>query len=273
QDRYRLGPPDPLLRAAALPDGQGPAHGRADLEHRCGARRRPRPVHGGRARAEGLRYRAEGRGGRGLRRAANGLGHSARPSLVIGWVSPRIPGIPIGNRIAARCQRVPSQSRLTDNVITPITTMATPSACSGRGTSSNRNAATTTANSGVKLLSAPEMLGPMRRLASNVSNVTVAGNNRPTRTKINAPRGSHPSQSSMTGASAESSSAEVGMLTDAPRLGGTWRRPNWVSTSARPNRKEAHSASACGSSGKSQPLTSDAETGARLCDPAGPKNW
>ena len=26
QDRYRLGPPDPLLRAAALPDGQGSAH-------------------------------------------------------------------------------------------------------------------------------------------------------------------------------------------------------------------------------------------------------
>ncbi len=68
QDRHRLGPPDPLLRAAALPDGQGPAHGRADLEHRCRARRRPQPVHGGRARAEGVRYRAEGCGGRGLDR-------------------------------------------------------------------------------------------------------------------------------------------------------------------------------------------------------------
>src|SRR5262249_39956761 len=189
---------------------------------------------------------------------ANGLGHSARPSLVIGWVSPRIPAIPIGSRIAAKCQRVPSQSRSVDNVITPITTMAMPSACSGRGTSLNRNAATTTANSGVKLLSAPEMLGPMRRLASNVSNVTVAGNNRPTRTKINAPRGSHPSQSSMNGASAEKSIAEVGMLIDAPRFGGTWVRPNWVSTSARPKRKEAHSASTCGLSSKAQPLTSGA---------------
>ena len=28
QDRHRLGPPDPLLRAAALPAGEGPAHGR-----------------------------------------------------------------------------------------------------------------------------------------------------------------------------------------------------------------------------------------------------
>ena len=46
QDRYRLGPPDPLLRAAALSDGEGPAHRRADLRHRRRARRRSRPVHG-----------------------------------------------------------------------------------------------------------------------------------------------------------------------------------------------------------------------------------
>ena len=31
QDRHRLGPPDPLLRAAALSDGEGPAHRRADV--------------------------------------------------------------------------------------------------------------------------------------------------------------------------------------------------------------------------------------------------
>src|SRR5262249_14537048 len=173
----------------------------------------------------------------------------------------------------SQAQRVPSQLRSVDNVITPITTMAMPSACSGRGTSLSRNAATTTANSGVKLLSAPEMLGPMRRLASNVSNVTVAGNNRPTRTKINAPRGSHPSQSSMNGASAEKSIAEVGMLIDAPRCGGTWVRPNWVSTSARPKRKEAHSANTCGLSSKVQPLTSGSDIEAKVCDPARPKNW
>ena len=33
EDRHRLGPPDPLLRAAALPDGEGPAHRRR--EHRA----------------------------------------------------------------------------------------------------------------------------------------------------------------------------------------------------------------------------------------------
>ena len=46
QDRHRLGPPDPLLRAAALSDGEGPAHRRLDLGHRRRARRRSRSVHG-----------------------------------------------------------------------------------------------------------------------------------------------------------------------------------------------------------------------------------
>ncbi len=47
QDRHRLGPPDPLLRAAALPDGQGPAHRRRDQRHAGRARRRHRPLHRG----------------------------------------------------------------------------------------------------------------------------------------------------------------------------------------------------------------------------------
>ena len=58
QDRHRLGPPDPLLRAAALSDGEGPAHRRLDLEHRRRARRRSRRIHAGRAGAESLRRRA-----------------------------------------------------------------------------------------------------------------------------------------------------------------------------------------------------------------------
>ena len=47
QDRYRLGPPDPLLRPPALSAGEGPAH-RRHLD-RAGrrARRRSRPLHGG----------------------------------------------------------------------------------------------------------------------------------------------------------------------------------------------------------------------------------
>ena len=68
QDRHRLGPPDPLLRAAALPDGEGPAHRRVHLQYRRRARRRSRPIHGRRAGAEGVRRRAGQRGGRGLTR-------------------------------------------------------------------------------------------------------------------------------------------------------------------------------------------------------------
>jgi hypothetical protein len=77
-----------------------------------------------------------------------------------------------------------------------------------------------TANTGVKLLSAPETLGPMSRFASNVSNVTVAGNKRPTRAKISAPLGFHSFQSSINGATTKNRIADVGMLTAAPRRGG-----------------------------------------------------
>ena len=42
QDRHRLGPPDPFLRAAALSNGEGSAHRRADVRYRGRARRRPR---------------------------------------------------------------------------------------------------------------------------------------------------------------------------------------------------------------------------------------
>ena len=64
QDRHRLGPPDPLLRAAALPAGEGPAH-RRDLRHaRRGARRRSRPLHGSVAGAAPVGPHRRGRGRR-----------------------------------------------------------------------------------------------------------------------------------------------------------------------------------------------------------------
>ena len=44
----QLGHPDPQLRAAPLPDRQGPADGHGDGQHHCGARRRDRRVHRGR---------------------------------------------------------------------------------------------------------------------------------------------------------------------------------------------------------------------------------
>ena len=44
EDRHRLGPPDPLLRAAALPDGEGSPHRRRNQRHPGRARRRHRPL-------------------------------------------------------------------------------------------------------------------------------------------------------------------------------------------------------------------------------------
>ncbi len=58
------------LRAAALPDDQGPAHRRRDLEHASGARRRPRRLHGRGARRPDSRQertcQQDDRRGRGL---------------------------------------------------------------------------------------------------------------------------------------------------------------------------------------------------------------
>ena len=49
QDRHRLGPPDPQLRAGAVSVGEGPADRRREGQSRRGAGRRPGRVHGGRA--------------------------------------------------------------------------------------------------------------------------------------------------------------------------------------------------------------------------------
>ena len=62
KDRHRLGPPDPLLRAAALSAREGPAHRRGKHLARQRARRRPRPLHGSLARA--AHHRQPGRSGR-----------------------------------------------------------------------------------------------------------------------------------------------------------------------------------------------------------------
>ena len=45
QEGHRLGQPDPLLRAAPLPHGQGPPHQRRDRQRRRRLGRRHRPVH------------------------------------------------------------------------------------------------------------------------------------------------------------------------------------------------------------------------------------
>ena len=71
QDRNRLGPPDPLLCAAALSDGQGSAHRRGLRHARRRARRRSRRLHGSVAGPARL-WRRAGRGrGCGIAPSAN----------------------------------------------------------------------------------------------------------------------------------------------------------------------------------------------------------
>ena len=87
----RLGQPDPQLRAASLPDGQGPPHRARDQRHGGRARRRPGPLHAGRAGAPGHRERrgadscTHGRGSRSCRATRGGCA----PCSSISW--PRIP--------------------------------------------------------------------------------------------------------------------------------------------------------------------------------------
>ena len=62
----RLRQPDPLLRAAPLPDGQGPPHQARGRRRRPRARRRPRRLHQGDARGQGEGHARPADGGRGL---------------------------------------------------------------------------------------------------------------------------------------------------------------------------------------------------------------
>ena len=66
QDRDRLGPPDPLLRAAALPAGEGFAHRHPEQRPAEGARRRHRRLPGDGAGAEDVGRRPGEGGGFGL---------------------------------------------------------------------------------------------------------------------------------------------------------------------------------------------------------------
>jgi hypothetical protein len=76
-----------------------------------------------------------------------------------------------------------------------------------------------TANSGLRLPSAPVMAGPMRRLPSNVSTVTAAGNRQPASANSTALRAWKPPVSSSIGARQRNASVVLGTLMQAPRSG------------------------------------------------------
>src|ERR1700751_3974868 len=87
--------------------------------------------------------------------------------------------------------------------------------------------ASTMAKTGAMLLSAPGILGPIRRLDSKFSSATVPGKNSPTHAN-SATAFRLPSRgSTKNGARHENSSVDGGMLTATPSQGGIQRNPNW----------------------------------------------
>src|SRR5215831_18082074 len=92
-----------------------------------------------------------------------------------------------------------------------------------------------TAKTGARLLSAPAIFGPIRRLDSKFSNATAPGKTNPTHAnKTTAFRLPSPG-STKNGARHQKSSVEVGMLIAAPSQGWVHRNPNGVSTKPAPN--------------------------------------
>ena len=60
EEGHRVRQPDPQLRAAPVPDGQGPSHEVSGRRHQPRARRRPRRVHQGVSDEEGAREAGDG---------------------------------------------------------------------------------------------------------------------------------------------------------------------------------------------------------------------
>src|ERR1700736_5840163 len=95
--------------------------------------------------------------------------------------------------------------------------------------------ARTTANTGVTLLRAPAILGPIRRLDSKLSSAAAPGKSNPTHANRTTACRSPPLGSTKNGARHRKSSVEVGILIATPTQGGVQRNPNWVRTKPAPN--------------------------------------
>jgi len=90
------------------------------------------------------------------------------------------------------------------------------------------------ANTGVMLLTAPAMFGPIRRLDSKLSRATAPGKNSPMQPKRTAAAKFADPRATKNGAAHQKSSVEEGMLHAAPSDGGIHRNPNCVRTKPLP---------------------------------------
>src|ERR1700756_4512720 len=92
-----------------------------------------------------------------------------------------------------------------------------------------------TAKTGVILLSAPAILGPIRRLDSKFSSAAAPGKNNPTQANKTTAFRLESLGSTKNGARHQNSMVDVGMLIATPSQGGIHRNPNWVRTKPAPN--------------------------------------
>src|ERR1700746_1551396 len=92
-----------------------------------------------------------------------------------------------------------------------------------------------TAKTGVKLLSAPAIFGPMRRLDSKFSSAATPGKSNPIPANRTTAFRLPPLGSTKNGARHQNSSVDVGMLIATPTQGGIHRNPNWVRTKPAPS--------------------------------------
>src|SRR6202047_5602259 len=92
-----------------------------------------------------------------------------------------------------------------------------------------------TAKTGVMLLSAPAMFGPIRRLDSKFSSAAAPGKNNPTQANNTTALRLPALGSRKNGARHQKSSVDIGILIATPTQGSIHRNPNWVSTKPAPN--------------------------------------
>src|SRR6516162_7899653 len=92
-----------------------------------------------------------------------------------------------------------------------------------------------TAKTGVRLLSAPAIFGPRRRLDSKFSSAAAAGKSNPTHANKTTALRSPALGSKKRGARHQKRSVDIGMLIATPTQGSIHRNPYWVSTKPAPN--------------------------------------
>src|SRR2546425_7907066 len=158
----------------------------------------------------------------------------SRPSLLTGWMKPRMAAARSGSSRYQERQRPPSAPRAAVSSTTPATIATRPPNWATRSGSPSITKASATANSGARLPSVPVITGPSARLAAKVSSVAAPGYKSPTTAKMATALHATVLPAKATGDMQISSKVEDGMAIAAPDKGDKCRKPSCVSTKPAP---------------------------------------